>query len=95
MLLVVPGVAATYGFLLMKDALFEYFAQFGEVGSSEPSFSWLMFILGFVLFAAGVAFIAGWIFFRDRKRNYLSPRFRPKRPRPPRPSEADRTGKPS
>lgn len=74
LLLVIPGFIATYGFLAMKDA---FFAQFG------PShFLWAKFLLGFVLFVLGVSFIGGWIFFRDRKRNYLSSRFRKKRRRP-------------
>ncbi|CAI6056030.1 DUF2627 domain-containing protein [Cohnella sp. JJ-181] len=85
LLLVVPGIAAAYGFLLMKDALFDYFAQFGDVNLPNPDFDFLHFLLGFVLFIVGVGFIAGWIFFRDRKHNYVSPRFRAKRPpRPPR-----------
>jgi len=33
-------------------------------------------ILGFILFAIGVSFIGGWTFFRDRKRNYVAPRFK-------------------
>lgn len=72
-LLVVPGIAATYGFLAMKDA---FFAQFGP----EAHMQWGKFVVGLLLFAAGVAFIGGWIFFRDRKRNYVAPRFKAKRP---------------
>jgi len=83
LLLVIPGVAAAYGFLLMKDAVFDYFAQLGNVELTNPHFAWLRFAIGFVVFLCGVAFIGGWIFFRDRKHNYLSSRFRPKRPRPP------------
>ncbi|WP_019532765.1 DUF2627 domain-containing protein [Paenibacillus ginsengihumi] len=70
LLLVIPGLAATYGFLAMKDA---WFAQF------DGGFLWGKFVLGLLLFAAGVSFIGGWIFFRDRKRNYVAPRFREKR----------------
>lgn len=73
LLLVIPGVIATYGFLAMKDA---FFAQFD---SEEAHMLWGKFILGFILFIAGVAFLAGWIFFRDRKRNYVAPRFKAKR----------------
>jgi hypothetical protein len=40
---------------------------------------WGKLLLGLILFAAGVAFIGGWIFFRDRKRNYVAPRFKAKR----------------
>jgi threonine/homoserine/homoserine lactone efflux protein len=75
LLLVVPGVMATYGFLAMKDA---FFAQFGPP-ESNPHVQWGKMLLGLVLFAAGIAFIGGWIFFRDRKRNYVAPRFKAKR----------------
>jgi len=82
-LLVIPGWMATYGFLLMKDALF---ASFGP-----ETMPWLKFAGGLALFAVGVSFVGGWIFFRDRKRNYVAPRFNPKRKRRPRPdSSTDR-----
>lgn len=84
LLLVIPGLAATYGFLLMKDAAFHYFYSFGEEHVTHK-FEWWLFLGGFLLFAAGVAFIGGWTFFRDRKRNYVASRFREKRPRPSRP----------
>ncbi|TVY11525.1 DUF2627 domain-containing protein [Paenibacillus cremeus] len=75
LLLVIPGLAATYGFLAMKDALF---AQF-DPNAAAAGIPWGKFTLGLILFAAGVAFIGGWTFFRDRKRNYVAPRFRAKR----------------
>ena len=75
MLLVIPGWAATYGFLLMKDAVFESFGP--------AAMPWLKFAGGFVLFVAGVAFVGGWIFYRDRKRNYVAPRFREKKKQRP------------
>lgn len=72
LLLVIPGIVAAYGFLAMKDAFFHQF---------EPGdhFRWGKFILGFILFGAGTSFVGGWIFFRDRKRGYLAPRFKGKR----------------
>ncbi|MBN2984407.1 MULTISPECIES: DUF2627 domain-containing protein [Cohnella] len=92
LLLVVPGLAAAYGFLLMKDALYEYFVQLGDVQMQDPRFEWLSFAFGFILFFAGVGFIGGWIFFRDRKHKYVAPRFMPKRPRPTKPSGPDSGG---
>jgi hypothetical protein len=89
LLLVIPGIGAAYGFLLMKDAFFQYFAEMGDVHLQTPHFAWGSFLIGFILFFLGVGFIGGWIFFRDRKHNYLSSRFRPKRPRPPRSSETE------
>jgi hypothetical protein len=84
LLLVIPGIGAAYGFLQIKNTLFDYFASFGPA-DPDPAFNWLRFIFGLVLFLGGVGFIGGWIFFRDRKRNYVAPRFRKKRPRPPKP----------
>ncbi len=88
LLLVIPGIGAAYGFLLMKDALFVYFADMGNVDLPEPDFAWGKFILGFILFLAGVSFIGGWIFYRDHKHNYLQSRFRPKKARAPRAEES-------
>lgn len=84
LLLVIPGVIACFGFLNMKNALFHYFSAFGD-DSITPSFEWWLFISGFIMFFIGVGFIGGWIFFRDRKRNYVATRFKKKRPRPPKP----------
>lgn len=84
LLLVIPGILACIGFLKMKDTVFLYISEFGNE-SITPNFQWLPFLLGFLMFGAGVAFIGGWTFFRDRKRNYVAPRFKPKRPRPPKP----------
>ncbi|WP_270170482.1 DUF2627 domain-containing protein [Paenibacillus sp. SYP-B4298] len=85
LLLVIPGAAATFGFLKMKDAVFAYFSGFGDESNAVmPAFAWGSFVIGLVLFLAGVGFIGGWIFFRDRKHNYVAPRFRKKKPRPPR-----------
>ena len=77
LLLVIPGFLATYGFLAMKNALFD--------SLGPASFPWWRFMLGLILFLFGTAFIGGWIFFRDRKRNYVAPRFKAKKKRRPRP----------
>jgi len=76
LLLVIPGFMATYGFLEMKNALFDYFAGLGE--EHTVSFAWLQMLTGVTLFVLGVGFVGGWIFFRDRKRNYVAPRFKKK-----------------
>ncbi len=72
-LLVIPGGLATYGFILMKRAVF--------VAMGPPTFPWIPFVLGMLLFFGGIAFVGGWIFYRDRKRNYVAPRFREKKQR--------------
>ncbi|MFF2482079.1 DUF2627 domain-containing protein [Paenibacillus sp. NPDC058071] len=84
LLLVIPGLLACFGFLRMKNELFHYFSEFGN-DAVVPNFAWLSFLLGLVMFLIGVGFIGGWIFFRDRKRNYVATRFREKRPKPPKP----------
>lgn len=84
-LLVIPGLAATYGFLEIKNAIFDYIAAHGdEAVEANPVFAWGKLIKGVILFGCGVGFIGGWIFYRDRKRNYVAPRFRQKRKRPDR-----------
>lgn len=75
LLLVIPGGLATYGFALMRESVMS--------ALGPPPFSWWTFLGGLGLFCGGVAFIGGWIFYRDRKRNYVAPRFRKKRKRPP------------
>jgi len=83
LLLVIPGIMSTYGFLVMKDISYIWFAQIAEeyTGDTSSLVLGIQFVGGLLLFAAGIAFIGGWIFFRDRKRNYLSPRFRKRKQR--------------
>lgn len=74
LMLVIPGAIATWGFLAIKDALFFYIV---DVGNEDvvAKLDWLKLVLGMLAFFGGVAFIGGWILHRDRKRNYVSPRF--------------------
>lgn len=74
LILVIPGIAAMIGFLKIKDALFDYMVQHGDDELVQTSFQWGEFLLGLLLFAAGISFLAGWIYFRDKKRNYVGPR---------------------
>lgn len=73
-ILVIPGIAAMTGFLKMKDALFIYMSQHGDDTLTHVSFDWLTFMVGLLLFVVGIGFLGGWIYFRDRKRNYAGPR---------------------
>ncbi|MFF2909941.1 DUF2627 domain-containing protein [Paenibacillus sp. NPDC057934] len=77
LILVFPGLVAMKGFLMMKDDIFDYYSMHGD-DSLTPVFAWLHFGGGLVLFAAGMTFLGGWILTRDRKRNYVGPRFREK-----------------
>ncbi|GIP20192.1 MULTISPECIES: DUF2627 domain-containing protein [Paenibacillus] len=88
LILVIPGIIAMTGFLFMKDALFEYMYMHGDDSLTRITFDWLHFALGLIMFLAGISFLGGWIFFRDRKRGYVGPRFKEtkNKKRPPDPS---------
>lgn len=82
LLLVIPGLAAAYGFIEIKQVIFQYVADKGRL-HDLASFEGWRFAKGIILFLAGVGFIGGWTFYRDRKRNYLAPQFMPARRKPP------------
>ncbi|WP_145035518.1 DUF2627 domain-containing protein [Paenibacillus sp. Y412MC10] len=82
LILVIPGFMAMKGFLMMKDAVFLYIAVHGDDNVANPAFGWLSFLGGLALFVIGIGFLGGWILFRDRKRNYVGPRFKKKPPAP-------------
>lgn len=77
LILVFPGLLAMKGFLMMKDAIFNYISMHGD-DSAIPNFEWLHFGGGLLLFVAGMTFLGGWILARDRKKNYVGPRFKEK-----------------
>lgn len=79
LILVIPGFMAMKGFLMMKDAVFLYIAVHGDDDALQKTFQWLTFTGGLILFILGIGFLAGWVLFRDRKRNYVGPRFKEKR----------------
>ncbi|AMA73692.1 MULTISPECIES: DUF2627 domain-containing protein [Aneurinibacillus] len=69
---IIPGAVAAYGFKMMRDTLYLYF---------DPAIHTFLigkFMLGFVLFVLGIAFIGGFILHTDRKKNLVQPRFRKK-----------------
>lgn len=67
-ILFVPGAVATYGIKLMRDMLF---------GIQQPPYPtlWLQSSLGLLFTISGIAFIAGFILHRDRKRHKVQDRF--------------------
>jgi polyferredoxin len=67
-LLLIPGFLAAVGIKFMRDTLF------GILHSPIP-FLWLQFLAGFILFVAGLGFVAGFILHRDRKRKKVQTRF--------------------
>jgi len=70
-ILVIPGFMAALGIKLMRDM------TFGILQKPIP-FLWLQFLLGLVFFISGLSFVAGFIFYRDRKRNKVQQRFQGK-----------------
>jgi len=62
-LLVLPGILGAFGIKLMRDALFS------EVIIINAG---IQFIIGFIFFVCGLAFIGGFIYHRDKKRQLLN-----------------------
>ncbi|MDQ4709709.1 DUF2627 domain-containing protein [Bacillus subtilis] len=69
LILVIPGAISALGIKLMRDTLF------GHTIKPFPAL-WLQGLSGFIFFAIGLYVLAGFILYRDRKRNQVSPRFR-------------------
>ncbi|MBG9767605.1 DUF2627 domain-containing protein [Bacillus vallismortis] len=69
LILVTPGAISALGIKLMRDTLF---------GHTVKPFAvlWLQGLSGFIFFAFGLFVLAGFVLYRDRKRNQVSPRFR-------------------
>ncbi|TWI55934.1 DUF2627 domain-containing protein [Halalkalibacter nanhaiisediminis] len=75
MILIIPIIIAGYGIKLMRDTIFQL------LNSPYPNLS-LQFSVGFLLFLAGLSFIGGFIFYRDRKNGKIAPRFQRKKTKP-------------
>ena len=69
LIVVLPAILAVYGIKLMRDMVF------GILVSPIPNL-FLQFIIGLLFFLFGLAFVAGFIFHRDRKRNKVQNRFK-------------------
>ncbi|QNF26105.1 DUF2627 domain-containing protein [Metabacillus elymi] len=67
-IMVIPGFLAAFGIKLMRDM------TFGILQPPIP-YLWLQFLFGLFLFLGGLSFVAGFIFYRDRKRNKVQKRF--------------------
>ncbi|KAF1680037.1 DUF2627 domain-containing protein [Bacillus mexicanus] len=69
LILVIPGAISAIGIKLMRDTLF---------GHTIKPFAalWLQGLSGFIFFTFGLYVLAGFVLFRDRKRNQVSQRFR-------------------
>ncbi|KON87111.1 hypothetical protein AF332_10005 [Sporosarcina globispora] len=71
LILLLPGILAVYGIKLMRDMVF------GVLQSPFP-YLWLQFVGGLLFLIIGLGFIAGFILYRDRKRNKVQERFKTK-----------------
>jgi len=67
-LLLIPGLLTALGIKWMRDMIF------GRLSPMLPAL-WVQFLLGLLLFIGGLSFIAGFVFYRDRKRNKVQNRF--------------------
>lgn len=72
LIVAIPGFLAVLGFKLMRDTIF------GVVQFHIP-FLWLQLLIGLLLFLFGLIFVAGFIFYRDKKRKKLQPKFQKKK----------------
>jgi putative Mn2+ efflux pump MntP len=68
-ILLIPGFLAAYGIKLMRDMVF------GILQNPFP-YLWMQFLAGLLLFLLGLGFVAGFILYRDRKRNKVQNRFK-------------------
>ncbi|SEN21672.1 DUF2627 family protein [Lihuaxuella thermophila] len=66
LIMCIPGVLAIYGWTLLRDILFNYFAGQG--------FAWLPFLGGLFLLLFGLFILGGFIFHHDKKRNKIQPK---------------------
>lgn len=66
LLLCIPGALGIWGWTIMRNIVFDAFAGQG--------FAWLPFLGGLALLLFALAFLGGFIYYRDRKRNYIHPR---------------------
>jgi hypothetical protein len=70
-IVLIPGIMAVIGIKWMRDTVF------GVLQSPFPVL-WLQFLIGFLSFIAGLSFVGGFIFYRDRKRNKVQLKFKKK-----------------
>lgn len=70
--LLIPGIFAAGGIKLMRDSLYGIvFFPFAV--------SWLQFLVGLIIFIAGLAFFAGFLLRRDQKNGRVQERFAKKK----------------
>ncbi|GLF87347.1 MULTISPECIES: DUF2627 domain-containing protein [Bacillus] len=68
-IILIPGALAALGIKLLRDTVF------GIIIEPFP-FLWLQGIAGLVFLGVGLYVVAGFILYRDRKRNKVTTRFK-------------------
>lgn len=68
-ILLIPGFLAALGIKLMRDM------TFGILQAPFPNLLF-QFLTGLLFFLGGLGFVAGFILYRDRKRNKVQTRFK-------------------
>ncbi|MFC0188331.1 DUF2627 domain-containing protein [Fictibacillus aquaticus] len=68
LIVLIPGLLAVFGIKWMRDTLF------GVLQAPFPNLP-LQFAAGFFSLIIGLAFVGGFIFYRDKKRSKLQPKF--------------------
>lgn len=68
-IILIPGSFAALGIKLLRDTVF------GIIIAPFP-FLWLQGIAGLIFLGAGLYIVAGFILYRDRKRNKVTTRFK-------------------
>ncbi|TQR24291.1 DUF2627 domain-containing protein [Bacillus safensis] len=69
LIILIPGALAALGIKLLRDTVF------GIIIEPFP-FLWLQGIAGLVFLGVGLYVVAGFILYRDRKRNKVTTRFK-------------------
>ncbi|MCY1691871.1 DUF2627 family protein [Exiguobacterium acetylicum] len=76
--LLIPGIIGAIGIKLMRDSVFLIaqvpFKYLGDAGYVYV----LQGIVGLILAMGGIGFVAGYVFYRDRKRGKVSDRYQKK-----------------
>lgn len=63
-ILFIPGIIGAFGIKLMRDALFsDFYPVFFHIV--------IQFVVGFIMFVAGLAFIGGFLYNRDKKKHLI------------------------
>ncbi|VWX33147.1 MULTISPECIES: DUF2627 family protein [Exiguobacterium] len=76
--LLIPGIIGAIGIKLMRDSVF-LIAQFPFAYLGDSAYVYvLQGVVGLALAMGGIGFVAGYVFYRDKKRGKVSERYQKK-----------------